>query len=124
MGKDMDEAIGLKTRFRGVPWPLRGGVLLSFALSVGALVLYMAGNIPERGFSDETQFLLLRVMQYLALFLIVFSLCALGFSVRLLVRKPRFRHVLGMGLYFLTGILGVLMVVFNSFIVVAARGNG
>ncbi|MDR1576045.1 MAG: hypothetical protein LBS37_08580 [Treponema sp.] len=99
-------------------------MLISFALSAGAFVLYMAGNIPERGFPDETQFLLLRIMQYLALFLTVFSICALGFSVRLVVRKPRFRYLLGMGLYILTGILGVLLVVFNSFIVVAARGNG
>ncbi|MDR0585060.1 MAG: hypothetical protein LBG57_12065 [Treponema sp.] len=120
----MDDVTGRKIWFRGVPWPLRGGVLLSFSLSVAAFVLYMAGNIPERGFPDETQFLLLRIMQYLALFLIVFSLCALGFSVRLLVRKPRFRYLLGMGLYFLTGILGILLVVLNSFIVVAAGGNG
>lgn len=120
----MDTVNGRKTRPRGVPWPLRGGVFLSFALSAAALVLYMAGNIPERGFPDETQFLLLRAMQYLSLFLTVFSLCALGFSIRLLVRKPRFRYLLGMGLYFLTGILGILLVVFNSFIVVAARGNG
>jgi hypothetical protein len=121
---DMYNSGDRKTWFPRVPWLVQGGVILSFALSVVALILYMIGNMTERGFSDELQFFILRILQYLSLFLILFSFCALGFSVRLMIHEPRFRHLLGIGLYVLTGILGIVLVLLNSFIVVTAGGNG
>jgi hypothetical protein len=109
---------------RRVPWPLKGGLLASLALSVFTLLLYALGGIPDRSFSDETQFLLLKVLRYFSLFLTLFSLCALVIAARLMVRDPRFRHALSMGLYLCTGILGAVLALLNSFIMVAAGGNG
>jgi hypothetical protein len=113
-----------KTRPLKVPALIQGGVIVSFALAALVFAAYMFGSLPDQGFSDETQFLLLRIARYLSLSLTVFSLCALGFSVRLLVRKPRFRHFLGMALYTVTGILGAALTLLHSFIMVAAGGNG
>lgn len=107
-----------------IPGTIRGGVILSLVLSAATVVLYIAGSAPDSGFSDETQFLLLRILRYLSLVLIVFSLCAAGFSVRLMVLRPRPRYLAGMALYLLTGILGAALVILNSVIMVAAGGNG
>jgi hypothetical protein len=109
---------------RRVPWPLKGGLLVSLALSVFTLLLYALGGMPDRSFSDETQFLLLKALRYLSFFIILFSLGALGCSVRLLVHEPRFRYAPAIGLYLLTGILGAALLTLNSLIMVAAGGNG
>jgi hypothetical protein len=107
-----------------MPGPVRWGLIASLALSAAALALYALGSMPEPGFSDRTLFTLLRVLRYVALFVIVFSLCALVFGVRLMVRRPRIRYALCIGLYALCGIFGLALVILTAFIVVAAGGNG
>jgi hypothetical protein len=120
----MNDSTRDKQRPLRIPGMIRGGVILSLVLSAATVVLYIAGSAPDPGFSDETQFLLLRILRYLSLVLIVFSLCAAGFSVRLMALRPRPRYLAGMALYLLTGILGAALVILNSVIVVAAGGNG
>lgn len=107
-----------------MPWPVKGGVILCLVLSAAAFALYMFGSMPDRGFPDETQFALLQVMRYLALFLTAFSLCALALSFRLMVRGSRLRRLPAMVLYALAGGLGLVLVILDMVIMVAAGGNG
>ncbi|MDR2922301.1 MAG: hypothetical protein LBU85_03035 [Treponema sp.] len=101
----------------------RNGVLVAFGLSLAILALYMAGSMPDTGFSDNTLFLLLRLLRYSSLILCAFSLFAMGYSVQRLVNNPGIRNALGMFLYFITGLLGAGLAMLYSFITAAAEGN-
>ena len=96
---------------------------MSLALSAAVLALYVLGSMPEQGFSDQALFALLRILRYLSLVVIVCSLCALVFTVRLMLRRPRIRCALRIGLYALCGIFGLALVILTAFILVAAGGN-
>jgi hypothetical protein len=116
---DFEKKTGANT-----PWPVQAGLAASFVLLMIACALYLLGSAPDRAFSDETQFVLLRVARYLSILLLAFSLCALGFGVRQMVRRPRLRCLAVMALYALAGILGLVLLILNSVIEVAAGGNG
>jgi len=47
----------------------------------------------------------------------------MGFSVHRLAHFLKLRNVLGLFFYFLTGMLGALLSMLDSFMVVAAKGN-
>ena len=99
------------------------GVLYSLILSVVIFVLYIIGSMPDPGISDQLLFLLLRLLWYSSLMLCVFSLFTLGLRVRRLVYRPSLRNALSLFFYFVTGLFGAALVIFNSFIVAASRGN-
>jgi len=100
------------------------GVLAAFALSLLILAVYLAGSMPDPGFSDRMLFLLLRLLRYASLLLCAFSLFALGFSVHRLVYHPCMRNILGLSFHFFTGIMGAGFAMLNSIIIAAAGGNG
>ena len=102
---------------------VRSGVLVTFALSLGILALYMIGSMPDTGFSDNTLFLFLRLLRYSSLLLCAFSLFAMGYSVQRLVNHPGIRNALGLFLYFIIGLLGAGLATLYSFIVAASEGN-
>jgi formate hydrogenlyase subunit 3/multisubunit Na+/H+ antiporter MnhD subunit len=120
----MDNSGGVKKRAGWIAGPVHWGVIATLILLLFTLALYAAGNMPERGFTDATQFWLLKIQWYLSLFLCLFSFCALALSLRLMIRRPRFRYALGMGLYLLTGVLGMALALLNSFVVAITGGNG
>lgn len=99
------------------------GVCVFLALSLIIFTVYLAGCMPDVGFSDKMLFLLLRLLRYASLLLCAFSLCALGFSVQRLVNYPKLRNVPGLFIYFTTGILGAAFAMLNLFIVIASEGN-
>ena len=102
---------------------VRNGVLVTFGLSIAILALYMAGSVPDTGFSDNTLFLLLRLLRYSSLILCAFSLFALAYSVQRIVNKPGIRNALILLLYFIIGLLGAGLAMLYSFIVAASEGN-
>jgi hypothetical protein len=102
---------------------VRNGVLVTLALSLAILALYMAGSMPEAGFSDNTLFLFLRLLRYSSLFLCAFSLFALAYSVQRIVNNPGIRNALALFSYFITGFLGAGLAMLYSFIVAASEGN-
>ena len=121
----MTETAGRKSR--GRRWIFAGyvtkGVHGSLALSLTIFAIYLAGSMPDPGFSDRVLFLLLRLLRYSSLLLCAFSFFALGFSVHRLVHYPRLRNALSLLAYFSIGILGATFAMFDSFIVAAAEGK-
>ena len=101
----------------------RRGVRYSFALSLFIFAVYMAGSMPDPGFSDHVLFFLLRMLRYSSLLSCAFSLFAMGFSVRRIVHRPNLRRILGLLLYFTTAIISANLVIFSSLIVAASEGN-
>jgi len=102
---------------------VRNGVLVTFGLSLAILALYMAGSMPDMGFSDNTLFLLLRLLRYSSLLLCAFSLFAMAYSVQRMVNKPGIRNALSLFFYFMIGLLGAGLAMLYSFIVAASEGN-
>jgi len=102
---------------------VRNGVLVTFGLSLAIFALYMAGSMPDTGFSDNTLFLLLRLLRYSSLLLCAFSLFAMGYSVQRMVNRPGIKNALGLFFYFIIGLLGAGLAMLYSFIVAASEGN-
>jgi len=102
---------------------VRNGVLFAFILSIAIFVIYMAGSMPNVGFSDNVLFLLLRLLRYSSLLLCAFSLFAMGYSVQRMVNKPGVKNALNLFLYFLAGLLGAGLAMLYSFIAAASEGN-
>jgi hypothetical protein len=102
---------------------VRNGVLVTFGISLAILALYMAGSMPDTGFSDNTLFLLLRLLRYSSLILCAFSLFAMAYKVRRLVNRPGIRNALSLLFYFIIGLLGAGLAMLYSFIVAASEGN-
>jgi hypothetical protein len=103
---------------------VRKGVRVTLALALFIFAVYLAGSMPDPGFSDRVLFLLLLLLRYASLLLCAFSLFALGFSVRRLVYHPCVRSTLSLCFYFFTGILGAGFAMLNSMIIAASGGNG
>jgi len=102
---------------------VRNGVIVIFGLSLAILALYMAGSMPDTGFSDNTLFLLLWLLRYSSLLLCAFSLLAMGYSVQRMVNKPGIKNALRIFVFFIIGLLGAGLAMFYSFIVAASEGN-
>jgi hypothetical protein len=102
---------------------VRNGVLVTFGISLAILALYIAGSMPDTGFSDNTLFLLLRLLRYSSLILCAFSLFAMAYKVRRLVNSPGIRNALSLLFYFVIGLLGAGLAMLYSFIVAASEGN-
>jgi hypothetical protein len=100
------------------------GVRAAFVLTLVIFVVYLAGSIPDPGFSDRVLFLLLRMLQFSSLLLCAFSLFALAFSVHHMVLSPGVRNVLRLCLYFMTAMLGAGFALLNSMIIAVAGGTG
>jgi hypothetical protein len=103
---------------------VRKGVRAALALALLIFAVYLAGSMPDPGFSDRVLFMLLRLLRYASLLLCAFSLFAMGFSVRRLVYYPNVHNALGLCFYFMTGILGAGFAMLNSMIIAASGGNG
>jgi hypothetical protein len=102
---------------------VRNGVLVTLGLSLAILALYMAGSMPDTGFSDNTLFLLLRLLRYSSLLLCAFTLFAMAYSVKRMVNNPGIKNVFRMFIYFIIGLLGAGLAMLYSFIVAASEGN-
>jgi hypothetical protein len=100
------------------------GVRAAFVLMLVIFVIYLAGSIPDPGFSDRALFLLLRLLQFSSLLLCAFSLFALAFSVHRMVHYLNVRSVLSLCLYFVTAMLGAGFAMLNSMIIAVAGGTG
>ena len=103
---------------------VRKGVLVILALSSVVFTVYLIGSIPDPGFPSQYLLRLVRLLQYLSLLLCVFSLFAMGFSVRRLVNHPSVRSALRLCFYFLTGIFGAGFAMLNSIIIAVSSGHG
>jgi len=101
----------------------RNGVLASLLLSLAIFILYMIGSMPDIDFSDNTLFMLLRLLRYSSLLLCAFSLFAMGYSVQRIVNKPGLKTALTLFLYFIAGLLGAALAMLYSFIAAASEGN-
>jgi hypothetical protein len=102
---------------------VRNGVLVTFGLSLAILALYMAGSMPDTDFSDNTLFLLLRLLRYSSLILCAFSLFAMAYKVKRMVDRPGIKNALSLIFYFIIGMLGAGLAMLYSFIVAASEGN-
>jgi len=102
---------------------VRNGVLVSFGLSLGILAIYMAGSMPDTGFSDNALFMLLRLLRYSSLLLCAFSLLAMAYKVKRIVDRPGIKNALSLLFYFIIGMLGAGLAMLYSFIVAASEGN-
>ena len=102
---------------------VRNGVIASSGLSIAILALYIAGSMPDTGFSDSTLFLLLRLLRYSSLLLCAFSLFAMGYSVQRLVNHPGIKNALSLFLYFIIGLFGAGLAMLYSFIGTVLEGN-
>ena len=102
---------------------VRNGVLVSFGLSLGILAIYMAGSMPDTGFSDNALFMLLRLLRYSSLLLCAFSLLAMAYKVKRIVDRPGIKNALSLLFYFIIGLLGAGLAMLYSFIVAASEGN-
>jgi hypothetical protein len=102
---------------------VKNGVLVTLGLSLAILALYMAGCMPDTGFSDNTLFLLLRLLRYSSLLLSAFSLFAMAYKVKGLFNRPGIKSVLSLLFYFFIGVLGAGFAMLYSFIVAASEGN-
>ena len=102
---------------------VRNGVLVTFGLSIAIFTLYMIGSMPDTGFSDNTLFLLLRLLRYSSLILCAFSLLAMAYKVKRMVDSPGIKNALSLFVYFIIGMLGAGFAMLYSFIVAASEGN-
>ena len=102
---------------------VRNGVIVTFGLSLAIFALYMAGSMPDTGFSDNALFLLLRLLRYSSLILCAFALFAMAYSVKRLVNNPGVRNAFRIFIYFVIALIGAGLAMFYSFIVAASEGN-
>jgi type VI protein secretion system component VasF len=102
---------------------VRNGVIASFGLSLVFLTLYMVGSMPDTDFSDNTLFLLLRLLRYSSLILCAFALFAMAYSVRRMVNNPGVRNAFRIFIYFIIALIGAGLAMLYSFIVAASEGN-
>jgi hypothetical protein len=102
---------------------LKRGVIYSLIVTLVIFALYVIGGIPDPGISDRLLFLLLRLLSYSSVLLCAFSLFAMGLKIRRLVYNPSLHNIVGLFLYFLCGLFGAALVIFNSFIIAASSGN-
>jgi hypothetical protein len=102
-----------------MPWVFRGGIPATLFFCISTLALYMAGG----SFTDKALFSLLRLLRFLACLLVILSLCALGTSIFRMAQNPHARHLLNIALCLFSGILGAALLVFSSFIAMAAEGS-
>ena len=102
---------------------IRNGLRFTFALSLGVFALYMAGSIPDPGFSDRMLFFLLSSLRSVSLASSAFSVFALGFSVHRLVVQPSPRRLLNLCFYFSVGLFSVMLALLDSLILAASVGN-
>ena len=104
---------------RNMPWILKGGVPIILGLCVCTMIIFAVDGV----FPNNTLFNLLSLLQFLAGFLIVLSLCSLVFNIWRLLRHPRVKYVLCLGFYLLSGIFGAVVMFLGSFIIAASGGN-
>jgi len=102
---------------------VRNGVLFALLLSIAIFILYMVGSLPDMGFSDNTLFLLLRLLRYSSLLLCAFSLLSMSYSVQRIVNNPGLKNALILFSYFIIGLLGAGFAMLYSFIAAASEGN-
>jgi hypothetical protein len=129
-GSGNDKARKLKENLKNAMerrWIISGyvknGVLFNLGLSLAIFALYLAGSMPDPGFSDKTLFLLLRLLRYSSLILSAFSLFAMGYSVQRMVNNPGLRNALILFAYFVIGMFGAGLAMLYSFITAASEGN-
>ena len=99
------------------------GVFYSLIITLVIFTLFFIGGLYDPGIPDRLLFLLLRLLWFSSLLLCIFSLFAMGYRIRRLVYHPNLRNTLGLFRYFLSGLLGAGLVIFNSFIIAASGGN-
>ena len=97
----------------------KAALIISLAASLIIAFIYLTGA----NFSDETLFFLLWALRVSSIFVIVFSLFLLIYSIRNFALKPAPCRALAISLYFLSVLFGAGLIVFNSFIVAIAGGN-
>jgi hypothetical protein len=102
---------------------VKNGVRVTLVLSSAIVALYLAGSMPDPGFSDNLLFLVLLLLRYSSLLLCVFSLFAMGDSVRRLLNRPGIRTIINLFFYFFTGMLGAALSMLYSLISAASAGN-
>jgi len=102
---------------------VRNGVIASSVLSIALLALYIAGSVPDTGFSDNALFLILRLLRYSSLLLCAFSLFAMAYSVHRMVNTPCVKNFFRLFFYFIIGLSGAALATLYSFIVAASEGN-
>ena len=103
-----------------LPRMVKQALIFCLGLSALSLGLYLFGG----GFSDDALLLLLRVLRYLSFLVFLLSLCAVVFSIRKMIAKPRPLHILGIALYIFSGAAGAAIVIISAFMVAASGGNG
>jgi len=102
-----------------MPRALKKGVLLLLGLCITTLVIYIFG----REFSNFALLALLWILQFFAGFLALLSFCALALNIWHFIHNKRLKTLLGLGFYFLCGIFGIFLFLFNAFVIVLTRGN-
>jgi len=103
-----------------MPLFIKGGFPLVFGLSFLNLLFYVAAG----ALSDKVLFVALRSLRFLSSFLIVLSLTAIMYTVYRTIKHFYLRYVLYMVLYLLGGLCGVILLVFDTFIIATAGGYG
>jgi ABC-type transport system involved in multi-copper enzyme maturation permease subunit len=112
----------MKFRDRQILFSLsRTAVIFFLGLCLFSLFLYAAGT--RQGFADNTQLFLLGLSRNLGLALSICSIWGIFFCVFLIIRGPRLRLALRMGLYLLLCFFGIAVNLLVSFIIAAAEGN-
>lgn len=99
----------------------KAAVIFFLGLCLFSLFLYAAGT--RQGFADDTQLFLLGLSRNLGLSLSLCSLWGIFLCIFLVIRGPRFRLALRMGLYLFLCSFGIAVNLLVSFIIAAAEGN-
>jgi hypothetical protein len=103
------------------PGLVRGGLTLFLIVNLFALFLYALGT--RQGFTDPTQWMLLRIAALTGLLLLIWGAYGLILDFRFLLKKRPFPLVRGLLVHGFLGAFGLFTAAASVFIMVFAQGN-
>jgi len=93
-------------------------LLLCFFVSLVALIIY----VIDFNFSDTTLFFLLSVIRYSSFMLCICAFYKLSLNIYRSFRDRKF-HIVRLTVYLIFIVYGIIIILFNLFIIAISRGN-
>jgi len=108
----------LKNNLKSITSPSLWILLLSFVISLAALIVYLL----DFNFSDTTLFFLLRIIRYSSFFTCICAFYKLSVKIYHSIRDRRF-YLVKILIYLVLIVYGIIIILMEAFIIALAGGN-